>query len=83
MSRDALRDRFSVKDFDGSVISRHAQRRQAIDRARQEARKKGFEIEIVDTMASVGAVLSWVVHPSGIVAAVELRSVEAQAGGQT
>ena len=72
------KERFSVVDHDGSVLASMPLRRLAIDRARQEARKRGYEIEIVDTMAVVGSVLRWVVNPSGTVQAIELRSVETE-----
>lgn len=72
MSREQ-RERFHVRT--DQVLARFPQRRRAIDRARQEARQIGHEVEVYDAMAQVGAPQLWTVHPSGQVKAIELRTV--------
>lgn len=70
------RERFWVRTPAGDVLARFPNRRQAIDRARQEARKRGKEVELYDSLATPGDVETWLVPASGTVQAVELRTVE-------
>ncbi|OFW99262.1 MAG: hypothetical protein A3E78_11795 [Alphaproteobacteria bacterium RIFCSPHIGHO2_12_FULL_63_12] len=70
------RDRFEVRLPSGEIVARYPNRRLAIDRARQEARKRGGEVELFDSLATPGSVETWLVPASGTVQAVELRTVE-------
>ncbi len=72
------RSRFLVRDCEGTAIARYSQKRHAVVRATQEARMRGYEIEVFDSMAEVSKVCLWVVLPSGKVQAAGVRSVESE-----
>lgn len=72
------RERFLVRDCEGTAIARYPQKRQATVRATQEARKRGYEVEVFDSMAEVSKVCLWVISPSGAVQAAEVRSIESE-----
>ncbi len=69
------RDRYLVRDGD-EIVMKLSSRRAAIDHARACARKQGRDYELEDSQALPGAVSLWSVRPSGLIQAIELRTVE-------
>lgn len=78
MSTRDLKNRFIARDHNGTTLGRFPQKRQAIDRARQEARRSGRECDVFDSCALVGDVEKWAVPPSGTIQAIERRSIESE-----
>ena len=72
------RDRFVARDFEGKTLGRFPNRRKALDRARQEARRTGREAEVLDSLAKVGNIELWSVPAAGTVRSLEVRTVETE-----